>query len=273
MNSSEATLYTLALRLIATHYGPPPQDDMQLLVAQVPEGVLRTVPMPERSHLLGSLTRTHQVMVVLDVDLHAERVIDFYRHHFAAADWLDPTANQPMPGGFQRPQIPRALHLWQGPHGPTLSIQVYELRDRPADVRLTLNTDPTLSLEAQDIARRGPMIRHGIPPGIIPPLWPPANADILVPRGGSSGPESVESAAVLVTELDLAAVTTHYAGQLQQAGWALHSESQIGPVRCSNWFFPNEAGHSCQGLFVVQQRVEHPEHYFLNVRADWAASG
>src|SRR2546423_2640521 len=273
MNSSEATLYTLALRLIATHYGPPPQDDMQLLVAQVPEGVLWTVPMPERSHLLGSLTRTHQVMVVLDVDLHAERVIDFYRHHFAAAGWLEPTANEPMPGGFQRPQTPRALHLWQGPHGPTLSIQVYELRDRPADVRLTLHTDPTLSLEAQDITRRGPPGRtRGILPGMTPPLWPPANAD-LAPRGGGSGPESAESSAILVTELDLGAIAAHYAGQLQQAGWALHSESQIGPVMCGSWFLHNEAGQRCQGLFVVQQRVEHPGHYFLYVRADHGASG
>jgi hypothetical protein len=245
---------------------------MQLLVAQMPEGVLQTVPMPENSHLLGSLTRTHQVMAVLDVDLPAQRIIDFYRHHFAAAGWLDPTANQPMSGGFQRPQTPRALHLWQRPHGPTLAIQVYELRDQPADVRLTLNTDPTLSLEAQDIARRGPMGGHGLPPGIIPPLWPPANADLLVPRYGSSGSENGESAAMLVTELDVGAIAAHYAGQLQQAGWALHSESQIGPVRCSNWFFHNEAGHSCQGLFVVQQRVEHPEYYFLYVRADRAAS-
>jgi hypothetical protein len=228
--------------------------------------------MPEGSHLLGSLTRTHQVMAVLDVDLAAERIIDFYRHHFAAAGWLDSTANQPMPGGFQHPQTPRVLHLWQGPHGPTLSIQVYELRDRPADVRLTLSTDPTLSLEAQDIPRRGPMGRHGLPPGIIPPLWPPANAD-LVPTGGCSGPESVESTATLVTELDLAATTAHYGGQLQQAGWALHSESQIGPVMCSNWFLHNEAGQRCQGLFVVQQRVEHPGHYFLYVRADHRASG
>ena len=154
MHSSDATLYALALRLIgALHYGPPPQDDIQLLVAQVPEGVLQTIPMPESCHLLGSLTRTHQVMAVLDIDLPVERIIDFYCHHCAAAGWLEPTANQPMPGGFQRPQTPRALHLWQGPHGPPLFIQVYELRDRPADVRLTLNTDPTLSLEAQNIPR------------------------------------------------------------------------------------------------------------------------
>jgi hypothetical protein len=101
MNSSDAALYALALRLIGVRYGPPPQDDMQLLVAQMPEGVLQTIPMPERSHLLGSLTRTHQVMVVLDADLPAERIIDFYRHHFAAAGWLEPTANEPVLGGFQ----------------------------------------------------------------------------------------------------------------------------------------------------------------------------
>src|SRR5438105_2038223 len=59
MNPSDATLYALALRLIgALQYGPPPQDDMQLQVAQVPEGVLQTIPMPEGSRLLGSLTRT-----------------------------------------------------------------------------------------------------------------------------------------------------------------------------------------------------------------------
>ena len=54
---------------------------MQLLVAQLPEGVLQTVPVPENSHLLGSLTRTHQVTAVLDVDLPTERIIDFYRDH------------------------------------------------------------------------------------------------------------------------------------------------------------------------------------------------
>jgi hypothetical protein len=78
---------------------------------------------------------------------------------------------------------------------------------------------------------------------------------------------------MLVKELDLGAIAAHYAGQLQQAGWTLHSESQIGPVMCSNWFLHNEAGQSCQGLFVVQQRVEHPGHYFLYVRADHGASG
>src|SRR2546430_3795015 len=127
-DSPEATLYALALRLIgALHYGPPPQDDMQLLVAQVPEGVLQTIPMPEGSHLLGSLTRTHQAMVVLDVDLAAERIIDFYRGHFAAAGWLEPTANEPLAGGFVPPETSRAIHLWQGPHGPALSIQVHKL--------------------------------------------------------------------------------------------------------------------------------------------------
>jgi hypothetical protein len=272
MNSSDAALYALALRLIGVRYGPPPQDDMQLLVAQVPEGVLQTIPMPERSHLLGSLTRTHQVMVVLDADLPAERIIDFYRDHFAAAGWLEPTANEPVLGGFQCPQTPRVLDLWQGPHGPTLSIQVYELRDRPADVHLTLSTDPALSLEAQPFARRGPMRRRGILPGMIPPLCPPANAD-LAPRSGGSGPDGAESSAMLVTELDLGAIAAHYAGQLQQAGWTLHSESQIGPVMCSSWFLHNEAGQRCQGLFVVQQRVEHPDHYFLSVRADCGASG
>ena len=230
MNSSDATLYALALRLIGARYGPPPQDDMHLLVAQVPDGVLQTIPMPEGSHLLGSLTRTHQVMAVLDVDLPAERIIDFYRDHFAAAGWHELGANEPMSGGFLPPQTSQALQFWQGPHGPALSIQVYELRDRPADVRLTLDTDPALSLEAQYIVRRGPPVRaRGILPGMIPPLWPPANADVM-PRGGGSGPESAESAAMLVTELDLGAITAHYAGQLQQAGWALHSESQVGPV-------------------------------------------
>jgi hypothetical protein len=89
MNSSDAALYALALRLIGVRYGPPPQDDMQLLVAQVPEGVLQTIPMPERSHLLGSLTHTDQVTAVLDVDLAAARITDFYRDHFAAAGWHD----------------------------------------------------------------------------------------------------------------------------------------------------------------------------------------
>jgi hypothetical protein len=243
---------------------------MHLLVAQMPEGVLQTIPMPEGSHLLGSLTRTHQVMAVLDVDLPAERIIDFYRDHFAAAGWHD--LGEPMQGGFLPPQTARTLQFWQGSHGPALSIQVYELRDRPADVRLALDTNPALSLEAQPVARRGPMRRRGILPGMIPPLWPPANAD-LAPRSGGSGPDGAESSAMLVTELDLGAIAAHYAGQLQQAGWTLHSESQIGPVMCSSWFLHNEAGQRCQGLFVVQQRVEHPDHYFLSVRADCGASG
>jgi hypothetical protein len=238
----------------------------------MPEGVLQTIPMPEGSYLLGSLTHTHQVMAVLDVDLPAERIIDFYRAHFAAAGWLEPTANEPVAGGFVPQQTLHALHLWQGPHGPALSIQVHEPRDRPADVRLTLNTDPALSLEAQCIPRGAPRHRRGRLPSLIPPLWPPANADLVL-RGGGSGPESAESSAMLVTELDLAAITAHYAGQLQQVGWTLHSESQIGPVMCSNWFLHNEAGQRCQGLFMVQQRVEHPEHYFLYVRADCGASG
>jgi hypothetical protein len=242
---------------------------MHLLVAQVPEGVLQRIPMPEGSHLLGSLTRTHQIMAVLDVDLAAERIIDFYRDHFAAAGWHD--LSEPMQGGFLPPQTSRTLQFWQGPHGPALSIQVNELRDRPADVRLTLSTDPTLSLEAQPVARRGPRCVRGILPGMIPPLWPPTNGD-LAPRSAGSGPDSAESSAMLVTELDLGTIAAHYARQLQQAGWELHSESQIGPVMCSNWFVHNEAGQRCQGLFVVQQRVEHPEHYFLYVRADCAAN-
>jgi hypothetical protein len=47
-------------------------------------------------------------MAVLDVDLAAERIIDFYRDHFAAAGWHELGANEPMPGGFL-PRRPRGL--------------------------------------------------------------------------------------------------------------------------------------------------------------------
>jgi hypothetical protein len=79
--------------------------------------------------------------------------------------------------------------------------------------------------------------------------------------------DAVHSDATLETDLDPAAVGTHYAAQLEEAGWLRLDEGQSGPQAWSNWSFTDEDGQPWEGVFTALRLREPCSRYFLQVYA------
>jgi hypothetical protein len=56
-----------------------------------------------------------------------------------------------------------------------------------------------------------------------------------------------------MSELDLAGLAAHYAGELEREGWTMISESVGEEVVRQAWRFENGSGESWSGVFLVSQ--------------------
>ncbi len=76
----------------------------------------------------------------------------------------------------------------------------------------------------------------------------------------------------MTTELDLAAVTTHYTAPLEGAGWRASSQGEGERVRWSVWSFADKDDGPWRAYLFVFQRPDDPKRYSLDIHCQWVAS-
>jgi hypothetical protein len=294
---ADAGLRELALRLLRWPSVGALGEDLQLLPGALPPTLPFAVPLPPGARVVGTLTGRRVSRVVLDADLSPERVLAYYQELLRLAGWNEteaPLGGQPR-GGFLNTAGPwlERLTLWFAQEAWALSVEVADGRGAGSgdgssaggagstDVWLTFYAD------ARYQRPRGPRRfrqEHFNPGKLVPPLAPPAGARQRM-MGGGGGFGYWRSSARLATDLDLAAVSAHYARQLEHAGWTLRGGEASGDVMAwSSWDFVDAGGKLWQGQLVALHRWEAPGGvqgaegaqrpgirgiYLLEVRVNW----
>jgi hypothetical protein len=226
----EDALRELAVRLLTFHHsllvaGQQVQEP-QLLVGQLPPDLPVELPLPEGSRLLGSLA-VENPMIAIETQLADEDVVAFYRERLTTAGWTPQEEHfGPHQGGF--------IHSSMASHA---TATFFAPDDRSMLAVLTAPapdgcTSAQLTLYGENAGFRPRQMRHGQGPDfmdVLPPVRPPSRATQM-PRGNSAGPDSVESAAALETDFDLAAVSIHYVDELERDGWRRLDAGTSGPA-------------------------------------------
>jgi len=277
LNPGEPLLHTLSTSLLRTRYRDspyrlPPSQEPQLLVQQLPPDLPIEIPLPEGSRVLGSLIYG-TISIVFDSTLLPAQVQDFYREHLRAAGWSIPAA----PSGHvdfrtPPPAVEPLLLFCQSSRNRALQVMISEGSGARTQVHLELDFDPPEYSPCRPkpdhvMAMRGRCRRIE---EILPPLWPPPNAQ-QVDRGGALyGGRDGEAhryyqSIRLWTDDDLTMVAAHYMGQLEQAGWVRQSTEQHGPLIRSSWTRRDPSCQNWQGIFFVLTEAASPRQYFLHL--------
>lgn len=264
-----AALRELAVRLLRVRFPGDPEasDETQLLVGELPAGLPLELPLPPGSRVVGSLVRGNQrgISIVLDASEPAEQVLEFYRARLSAAGWRSPELPHHGGGGFTPDFMANRVTYCYSARGPALNVAAESAPGKPTDVQLDLQTDPRY-------LPCGARARHmGDMHDMIPTLAPPPGAR-QTPQGGGGGGDSWHSQAILLTELDLAAVAAHYAGQLTGAGWTQGANGESGPAAWSAWSLRDEDGEPWHGLLFILKQPEAEGQYYLIIRVELDAS-
>jgi hypothetical protein len=266
---NEVLLQELVLRLLA-HPADPRTQNPRLLIGQLPDTLPFDLPLPTGSRVLGSLQRSAEhAEVIVDVPLAQEETLAFYRAQMQASGWLEEEFPPGVrAGGFVStgfPGIGSMLHLHQGVRGPSLRLHAVPGLAGQTEVRLHIDLSGRDSPAHRSRMRRQQMMGHNL----LPPLPAPAGAR-QTGGGGGGGSDSYYSSATLETDADLPTLTTHYAGQLEKAGWSQIDAGQSGPLAWHAWTFQDEDGEPWRGLFFILKIPGAERQYALYIRVDWA---
>jgi hypothetical protein len=222
----------LALRLLAPEF---PLDsssgEPQFYVGALPPDHQDAIPLPAGSQINGSYRDTQGVITAaLDVPLPLETVIHDYEGQLTAVGWTHIDGVPSRLGGFTLRSANETTGRYgrtycRSAEGPALMIRAFALPGGATDIRLRLLPGP------------GPCAHPPPPPGaqpLLPELEAPPDAE-LVPRFRAGSDEYTTTLAQLVTDLELPAVASHYARQLEAAGWERRVEETDGPHAWSTW--------------------------------------
>jgi hypothetical protein len=265
-SGGEDALRELAVRLLTFHHslllaGQQLQEP-QLLVGQLPPDMPVELPLPEGSRLLGSFAQENPI-IVIETKLADEDVVAFYRERLTTAGW---TAQEehfgPHQGGFIHSSMAdHAMATFFAPDDRfTLTVQTAPAPDGRTSVQLTLYGE-TAGFRPRQM-RHGPDFMD-----VLPPIRPPRRATQM-PRGNSAGPDSVESAAALETDFDLAAVSIHYVDELERDGWRRVDAGTSGPAAWSAWSFVDSELATWQAVLLILQRPGRHGKYALTLSAE-----
>jgi hypothetical protein len=87
ISGEDSLLENLALRLLV-YPGDPRVNQPRLFLGQIPANLPLEIPIPEQSHVLGTLARSEeQVEIVLSSDLEAKDILRFYRAPLGHETW------------------------------------------------------------------------------------------------------------------------------------------------------------------------------------------
>lgn len=263
-NNSYAELLHFVERLM-TYPGMPLGKPVAILQGELPDDLSVEVPIPNNAEVIGSLVRSDnkykQVEIILDVPEEPNEVIEFYRNSLKKAGWNESEGFYPPErGGFVHiPSMPESATFCRYEReGPSLTITAYTPDgEKPADVRLHLDTDPRTSIcKERFFGPRGTDRAEKL----IPMLKPPEGA---VQRGGGSGGggDQWESDATLETKLSVGELETHYRNQLLKAEWELKEEGSNSSIAWSIWSFTDEFGDDWSGILLVSELGQENMRY------------
>ncbi|GAC1347636.1 MAG: hypothetical protein NVSMB27_13490 [Ktedonobacteraceae bacterium] len=285
-NLNATELLELALRL-ATYPDDSRTQNAQLLPGQLPDQLPVDIPVPEGSHVLGSLIRNSEsINILLDTHFSPAQVLTFYRQHMQATGWQTTEIHRPNRGGFM-PSGSRSRGgnetFYQGLHdpalainasgsssawsddsnrnrsGPVLSVNAFTGKGNVTDVRLNLEMNGPFP-PGPSPHMRGRPSRHSL--GLLPALEAPEGAN-QIGHGGGGSLHSAHSDATLETNADLSTLTAHYKTQLEQAGCVISEEGQNGPLAWNTWTL-KEDDEQWHGFFIILKVVD--QEYYLNMR-------
>jgi hypothetical protein len=253
----------LAERLL-THPHPEGPTAFELLVGRLPDswGAIPEIP---GARLLGSAVYTRRdrpthIEAVYDADGDSQAVLARCDSELTRSGWIEFQGFGGMHGGFVPGGLTGAGKTYRrGDEGPILMVAAMDREAKATDMRLRLDWEMIRHLPD--------MRRHGPPEGAerMPPLSPPAGA-ALHGGGGGGGSGSWHSEASVETELSIADVDSHFAKQLERAGWTRLGGTAEDVVAWSSWRVPGEG--DWRGLLLVLGAFKQGEPYlYLRVEA------
>lgn len=245
-NSSNAEILLFAERMF-TFPGTPPGKVIAILPGKLPPDLPFEVPVPDGAKVIGSLIRSadkyEQIQIILDVPEKPEKIIEFYRNNMKKAGW---TESEYFYDSWGFSSMPKSdIFCQYEREGPSLEIDVYTSDgEKPADVRLTLSTNPRVTVCQERYEQRGST------KDVLPLLLAPKGAVQKEGGGGGGGGNMRSLYTVLETELSVKELETHYRNQLVEFGWDLKEKGSNSSITWSTWSFTDEFG-SWSGLLIV----------------------
>ncbi len=271
---NETQLRELALRLLAPAFRAE-AGDAQLLAGSLPASLPFELPLPEHSRIVGSfISGPETVQVVLDADQSPDEIVVFYKDRMQAAGWFEPEAlrrqRQHREGGFVDSRHHQVTYVTfcQGQRGPALGVSVFkeEGKSGKTEVRLHIDARSRFSpcMQSSEIFMEVSRL--------IPSLQPPLDAQQH--DDGGSNSEFATSFAILDVKdgLALAELSSHYARQLEQAGWQRTGEGSNEVIAWHSWEFSAREGERWQGAFTLQHVPGMGQQYYVQVHINWVDS-
>ena len=225
-------LQELAQRLLS-HPHPEGPTSIQILLRRLPDD-WAAVPALPGSRLLGCALHSRRgrptlIEAVYDADGDSRAVLARYEPELTKGGWGVFQGWGGMHGGFMPGGMTGAGQWYrQGEAGPVLMVATIDRQGMATDLRLRLDWEMIRHLPE--------MRRHTGPEGAerMPPLHPPPGIP-LRGGGGGGGGGTWHSEATVETDLPVAEVESHFARQLEQAGWVRVAGSAEDVAAWSSW--------------------------------------
>ncbi|NJN56711.1 MAG: hypothetical protein HC879_04045 [Leptolyngbyaceae cyanobacterium SL_5_9] len=265
----------LLREMLRARYAFDGQENVQILVGQLPESLPDDLPLPEEAQIIGSIVKTGSIAggtdsteILLRVNQSPEETYSLYQQQLLDEGWQVEEAPE-IDGGFlardavNSPQVSSSRNSFGSFCSPSQTAHLYidtaqSQTNSSAILKLTLNsvyseTQPLFPFECS----------LGIEYAPLPALTLPANAKFISGGSSSFSNDEASSDAVIETDLDAESLINHYANQLQQAGWTQVETSEVG---LSRWSFQDEEGRDWQSLLIIAEIPGIPDQYASYVR-------
>jgi hypothetical protein len=257
---NEAALLREMLRL---RYAFDGQENVQILVGQLPDPLPADFPLPEEAQIIGSIVQSYGFTEILFQTAQSpEEVYSFFQQQLLDTGW-QVQESRPFREGFLI-SLSEAhvddLALRETPHQfcSTSQAALLNVSAQPSDdssataVQLSFLTGGFESEPSSEFD-----CSLGMAESPLPALLPPNDA-VVRGSGSSFGNDNASADAVIETDLDAEALINHYASQLQQAGWTQVETSERG---LSRWSYRDEEGNDWQGSLLITEIQEMPNQY------------
>lgn len=205
--------------------------EVNLLLGQVPEGLLDNLPDHPNSRLLGSVVRktgdrVESIEVLLENTGDLDAVLSFYESGLGALGWMQTPIPRPMAGGFTRDVFAGVRWFRRDEAGPTISASVSSIGRGRIDTRISIEYRRAAPF-AQPIGSRAALQE-------LPMLRAPADVP-LQPQGGGGLGTGSWSEAIAITDLPAQALEAHFGQQFLESGWQQVDRGADGPLAWSTW--------------------------------------